>query len=670
MKMTFPIIVIGGLIVFFAVVTVAVFVPGLIWNPEETTIAHPYTDQQARGREQFYSNGCNYCHTQYVREEDTGMGPVSQGGNYVYDDPMILGSERTGPDLSYIGRKRSETWEIDHLKDPRQYSPMSIMPSFEFLSDSELSDIAAYLFALGDRVAGERMILPPEQYAYESDPIEYPLVTVTQSDQGWQTWTDAGLQDGKEIYVDRCLTCHGCSGNGLGSYAQSLIITPADFKQEPFRSMPDDQWFWHVSEGVQGSVMPPWKDELTTEDRWKVIRYIQQIFARPSMRDPAEGDPSGDYADLTNPVELTVATLDEGKHIFTRECMVCHGDAGTGHGPYGDFLQPSPPDFSDGSYGTLQDPSYTDADYFWRISEGLPWSAMPVWKLRYSEEDRWKLVHYIRVIFTHTEERPDPPPQGQDFAFPEVYQAQALPDTVSFERGRVTFLQNCAHCHGLAGDGQGWDGQYLDPQPADFRQMAGMPMSQDAQAEHLAKVTFGIQDTAMPSWGEWLPEDARWEAIDYLMSAFMTGMPVTESVYGSGEIAANFVTLSEDNWTGEGHVIDTDRGAQVYATYCATCHGDGGQGDGPGTQGSASQGPAPYPADLPEAYIFWRVWDGVPSAIMPPFQWALPETDIWDVTVYLQNMVASPGSSTPTASQTPAATPVPDATATPTGGAQ
>ena len=179
MKMTFPIIVIGGLIVFFAVVTVAVFVPGLIWKPEETTIAHPYTDQQARGREQFYSNGCNYCHTQYVREEDTGMGPVSEGGNYVYDAPMILGSERTGPDLSYIGRKRSETWEIDHLKDPRQYSPMSIMPSFEFLSDSELGDIAAYLFALGDRVAGERMILPPEQYAYESDPIEYPLVTVT-----------------------------------------------------------------------------------------------------------------------------------------------------------------------------------------------------------------------------------------------------------------------------------------------------------------------------------------------------------------------------------------------------------------------------------------------------------------------------------------------------------
>ena len=135
MKMTFKTILVGGLAVFFAVVAVAVFAPTLTWNPEQTVIAHEYTDDQMAGRELFYSNGCNYCHTQYVREEDTAMGAVSVGGNYVFDNPVILGSERTGPDLSYIGRKRSEEWEIQHLKSPRDLSPLSIMPSFEFLSD-------------------------------------------------------------------------------------------------------------------------------------------------------------------------------------------------------------------------------------------------------------------------------------------------------------------------------------------------------------------------------------------------------------------------------------------------------------------------------------------------------------------------------------------------------
>ena len=71
--------------------------------------------------------------------------------------------------------------------------------------------------------------------------------------------------------------------------------------------------------------MPTWKTSLNEDERWKVIRYIQQIYARPVMHDPDEGDPSGDYANLTNPVELSIETLDEGKQIFTRECLVCHG---------------------------------------------------------------------------------------------------------------------------------------------------------------------------------------------------------------------------------------------------------------------------------------------------------------------------------------------------------
>jgi len=648
MKMTFKTVVFGGLIVFFAVVLAAVFIPTMVWNPPQTDIAHPYTDEQAHGRDLFYSNGCNYCHTQYVRNEDTAMGPVSQGGNYVFDNPMTLGSERTGPDLSYVGRKRNEQWEIEHLKDPRTYSPLSIMPSFEFLTDREMADIAAYLFALGDRTAAEHMIAAPMEYAQETDPIAYGKTKPTQQDQGWETWTAAGLQQGKEIYVDKCLTCHGCAGNGLGSYGGTLIVTPANYKQDPFRNMPDDQWFWHVSEGIPGSVMPPWKESMSEEDRWLVIRYIQQIFARPMMRDPAEGDPSGEYANLTNPLPLTVKALDEGKAIFTRECMVCHGDAGRGNGPYADGLQPPPPDFGDGSYGTLADPSYTDADYFWRISEGLPWSAMPSWKLLYSEEDRWKLVHYIRVNFTQTEARPE---AAVDQVFPDIYLAQTMPTTAtqaeiiegalptifpltpSFERGKLVFLTNCAHCHGLTGDGNGWDGQYLDVKPANL----AMPMPNMTDGDWYAHLSFGIQNTAMPVWGEWLPEIQRWDAIKFIQDSFQRGRPDVGSLY-SDQIANNVLTLSADNWTGEGNVISADDGKMQYETYCQVCHGVQGEGDGAGAANLPSGGPVAFPQDLPEAYIFWRVWEGIPETIMPPFNWQLAEGDIWDITAYVQEI--------------------------------
>jgi mono/diheme cytochrome c family protein len=640
MKMTFRVTIAGALIVFFAVVTAVVFVPGLIWNPPRTVIAHPYDDLETQGREIFYSNGCNYCHTQYVREQDTGMGPIADGGNYVFDNPMILGSERTGPDLSYIGRKRSEAWEIEHWKNPRELSPLSIMASFEFLSDQELEAMAAYIFNLGDRVAAERMIRPPDAYAYTPDPISYPMEsTGSDQPQGWPTWTDSGLQEGKELYVERCLTCHGCAGNGLGAYAGTLTITPADFKQTPFRDMRDDEWFWHVSEGIQGSVMPPWKESLTEDERWKIINYVQEVFARPVMHDPDEGDPTGDYANLTNPLENSIEILDEGKQIFIRECMVCHGDAGRGSGPYRDLLQPGPPDFGDGSYG-----DYTDSDYFWRISEGIPWTAMPSWKIHYGEEDRWKVVHYIRTMFTQTEDPPPAPPEGQDFNYPDFYkESMRWPDVTSFARGKKTFLIHCAHCHGLAGDGQGWDGQYLDPTPADFRGMSSKQMTPEAQGEHIAKVTFGIQDTAMPYWGEFLPWQDRWDAIKFLMGAWMGGTPSTSSVYDPTQIPANFLTVSSEVYIDEGHTISPTHGIDLYAQYCATCHGPQGQGDGPGNEGSASGGPAAFPSDMGEAYIYWRIWDGVPDSIMPPFQWYISGNDVWDITVYLQQLTGSGG---------------------------
>ncbi len=205
------------------------------------------------------------------------MGAVSQGGDYVFDNPMILGSERTGPDLSYVGRKRGEAWEIAHLKSPRDYSPNSIMPKFDFLSDEELGAIAAYLFSLGDRVAQSRMITPPLEYAGLTNPYALPTgLPGGDQPQGWPTWVAAGLQQGKETYIELCQTCHGCAGNGLGTYGGTLSVTPADYKQEPFRSMPDDQFFWHVSEGLPGTVMPTWKLSLTEEQIWKVISYIQR----------------------------------------------------------------------------------------------------------------------------------------------------------------------------------------------------------------------------------------------------------------------------------------------------------------------------------------------------------------------------------------------------------
>jgi cytochrome c oxidase cbb3-type subunit 2 len=100
----------------------------------------PYNVIQARGREVYIEYGCIYCHSQQVRDPVAGAdgalgwGPPSRPSDYIYDKPHLLGTSRTGPDLSNIGsRQPSAEWHHLHLYNPRSLVSWSLMPAFPFL---------------------------------------------------------------------------------------------------------------------------------------------------------------------------------------------------------------------------------------------------------------------------------------------------------------------------------------------------------------------------------------------------------------------------------------------------------------------------------------------------------------------------------------------------------
>jgi cytochrome c oxidase cbb3-type subunit 2 len=103
----------------------------------------PLTETQARGRDVYVGEGCSYCHTQFVRPlaQDHVWGRASVAGDYTYSTPQLLGTERTGPDLSNIGaRQPSDVWHSIHLYQPRSLVSGSIMPAYPWLF--ELKDKA------------------------------------------------------------------------------------------------------------------------------------------------------------------------------------------------------------------------------------------------------------------------------------------------------------------------------------------------------------------------------------------------------------------------------------------------------------------------------------------------------------------------------------------------
>lgn len=96
------------------------------------------TDEVAHGRALYIKEGCAVCHTQFVRDlaVDAPYGRGSVAGDFAAEDPPLLGTQRTGPDLANAGaRQPSETWHLIHLYNPRAVVPTSVMPAYPWYFD-------------------------------------------------------------------------------------------------------------------------------------------------------------------------------------------------------------------------------------------------------------------------------------------------------------------------------------------------------------------------------------------------------------------------------------------------------------------------------------------------------------------------------------------------------
>lgn len=51
----------------------------------------------------------------------------------------------TGPDLTRVRERRDSRWIVEHFKNPKQLSPGTKMPPFDYLSEAELADLTTFL---------------------------------------------------------------------------------------------------------------------------------------------------------------------------------------------------------------------------------------------------------------------------------------------------------------------------------------------------------------------------------------------------------------------------------------------------------------------------------------------------------------------------------------------
>jgi cytochrome c oxidase cbb3-type subunit I/II len=418
----------AGLAVFFLMVSMVVAAPYMfLLDVPASDRAHEYTEIEAEGRNLYMNLGCFYCHSQQVRLSDWGIGNASLEGDYVYDSPHALGTERTGPDLAQIGGMRPTVWHYLHYRDPRSVSPGSVMPNFDFLSDNEIEALIAYVQHLGQEdlqvdnsVTGGKSYHPnvPPEYVNASNPFGPLMMQIIASYDAENDvynvdasvadkWT-AIFNSGKEIYTQRCLACHGCSGNAQGPYARHVVTQPANLNAR-ISTFPGDYYhIWRVTEGVPGTAMPAWGLSLN-DTEIRLVAIYEMSFVLGSVRtfsgdiSDAEGDAFAMNVLNAPGISGTAQDFDNGKAIYTLYCAQCHGDSGQGDGPassktYGGYIIPEPANFTE-SGGDF--PNY--GRWVWKVKEGVETTNMPPWKWALSEEEIYQVIFYEQS-FSPTED--------------------------------------------------------------------------------------------------------------------------------------------------------------------------------------------------------------------------------------------------------------------------
>jgi cbb3-type cytochrome c oxidase subunit II len=314
----------GGLVAFFTVVAIVVWLPIHTFDPPPSADWAPLSNQAVAGRNLFAQNGCYVCHSGYSRPQDVRHAlyflypKVSQPGDFWGSDqsPNLLGTERTGPDLSQEAGWHPDDWQRAHFFDPRYVDPLSLMPQMKSLfSDKQVEQLVSFvemrsgksgLLRYAGQLYSKHVVITNQGFkpaptgfqgahATIQEGADVPVPTgqleeapnLSQIDRSY--WlsgdplpvTEGNLLRGKEIFLERCVGCHGPNGDGKGPGAKFMAPPPADFTSADDACCGGDtgpgDFYYRILRGWPGTGMENFGERLSVDDIWRVVLFVKTI---------------------------------------------------------------------------------------------------------------------------------------------------------------------------------------------------------------------------------------------------------------------------------------------------------------------------------------------------------------------------------------------------------
>lgn len=405
-----------------------------------------YNEGVTAGRDVYYQN-CFYCHGDLL----DGKGHYADG----YTNPLPINFQ----DVGTIAQLQEAFlfWRITTGGPglPKEGTPWnSAMPVWhEFLNEDDVWNVITFLY---DYVGQVPRIWDQEQSKIASA-IKDELVAKRQTMQG------------KELYDDRCMVCHGEMGAGDGIAAERMYPKPRDFslglfkyKTTPGALAPsDDDIFNTIKQGLTGTGMPGWGTLLSDDQMKSLIPVIKRFdiagtWAPEDAEDEAFDDDGfyqgNDFNKITErePVAGIIAyseeSIKQGKVVFEKACKECHGDTGRGNITSGKKLEDDwgfriwPRDLTKpwtyrASEVLNKDPVIAQTETIKRIYErlsiGITGTPMPAHRAveegnkdPISLDDRWHVANYVYSLRNGTN-----PPPGESNVLKSL-KVDSLPSSV------------------------------------------------------------------------------------------------------------------------------------------------------------------------------------------------------------------------------------------------
>lgn len=86
---------------------------------------------------------------------------------------------------------------------------------------------------------------------------------------------DATIADGKKIFTNLCVVCHGNKGKGDGIAGMVLNPRPANFTSSFIQSQSDGAIYWKITTGK--APMASYEKTLSETQRWYLVNYIRNF---------------------------------------------------------------------------------------------------------------------------------------------------------------------------------------------------------------------------------------------------------------------------------------------------------------------------------------------------------------------------------------------------------